>query len=1066
MALPRLGELLERSFERPECTGLARLPARSALSPYPDAASARRGGVSPRVLSLDGRWRFLGVGSPAETPEDFAEPGFDDAAWRTIDVPGAWTMQGFDRPHYTNVVMPFAADPPHVPEANPTGLYRTRFALPEAFAGRRAVLEFGAAESVLYVWVNGRAIGLSKGSRLPAAFDVTDALRPGENVVAAAVVRWSDASWIEDQDQWWHAGLTRGVTLTATDDGWLHDVAVTATLDADLATGLLHARAEVGFRGAPQAGWRVEFRLETQDGRALHRGPLGGPVPRFEHGSPLREFVSAMQFAGPFVDATLRVPRVRAWSHESPELYRLVVELRDAEGRVREAVAQRVGFRRVEIAAGELRINGKAVLIRGMNRHEHDPRTGRTLDLASMRRDLVLMKQHHVNAVRTAHYPNDPRFYELCDELGLYVVDEIDLESHARQKSLCHDPRYAAAILDRGMRMVLRDRGHACVILWSLGNEAGYGAVHDAVAAWIRRTDPSRPIQYEGALMEAWHAHELRVAAGERGSGRAVDAPVTDVICPMYASIDALVAWARDAAGRKPLILCEYSHAMGNSNGSLADYWEAIERQRGLQGGFVWEWCDHGLLQEARDGTERFAYGGDFGDEPNDANFCCDGIVGPDRTPHPALLEHKHLGRPIRVRAKDLRRGRVELESRRDFTPLRGVRGRFVVSVDGRAVQRGRVPIPALEPGERREVRLPLRAPSRTAGQEAHVTLVFETARSSAWAPAGFELAREQLALPARGAHELPPRARRARVRPAGPRVQPEIALDEATGRLTTLAIAGTELLAAAPRLALWRAPTDNDGVKQGPTSAVLGVRRKWLAWGLDRLRDELEVAFVVDLPDGARELRAERRWIGADAEQPIRERERVRVLPGGDVLFEHAVEIPPRYDDLPRIGVELALAPGFEDVEWLGLGPHECYRDRRAAAIVGRFAARVDALFEPYVVPQEHGNRCGVRWVALRAGDGPGLLLVPPRDGEFSASHFTAADLYGARRADDLVRRPETIVHLDLRNRGLGTASCGPDTLPRYRIGSGTHRFAWRLRAFDPKREDPGVLARERRRG
>jgi beta-galactosidase len=1054
--LPRLEDLLEKSFATPELVGLGRLPARSPLTPYPDAAAARHGAVSSRAIALDGRWRFLGVGSPDEAPADFAEPGFDDSAWRTIAVPGSWTLQGFDRPHYTNVVMPFAAEPPAVPERNPTGLYRTRFALPEAFAGCRVVLEFGAAESVLYAYVNGRAVGLSKGSRLPAAFDVTDAVRSGENTVAAAVVRWSDASWIEDQDQWWHAGLTRGVTLTATDEGWLQDVVVAATLEDDLATGVLRARAEVGFRGAPPAGWRVDIRLETLAGRPLHRTALGGVVPRFEHGHPLREFVSAMQFTGPFVEAALRVPRVARWSSESPALYRLVVELRDAEGRAREAVAQRVGFRRVEIAGGELRINGRAVLIRGMNRHEHDPRTGRTLDVASIRRDLVLMKQHHVNAVRTAHYPNDPRFYDLCDELGLYVVDETDLESHARQKSLCHDPRYAAAVLDRGMRMVMRDRNHPCVILWSLGNEAGYGAAHDALAAWIRRTDPDRPIQYEGALMEAWHAHEGRVAKGER-SGAEVDAPVTDVICPMYPTIDAMIAWSKAAAGKKPLVLCEYSHAMGNSNGSLADYWEAIERHRGLQGGFVWEWCDHGLVQEGADGRERFAYGGDFGDEPNDANFCCDGIVGPDRTPHPALLEHKHLGRPVRVRAKDLRRGRIEVESRLDFTELRGVRARFAVSVDGRTVQRGRVPLPRIGPGERREVRVPLRAPVLAPGQEAHVTFSFETARESAWAPAGFLLAREQLAFPAR--------ATRARVRRATAALAPEIVLDEATGRLAGLAVDGAPLLAAAPRLSLWRAPTDNDGVKQGPTSAVLGVRRKWLAWGLDRLREELEVAFVVDLPDGARELRAERRWLGADPEEPIRERERIRVLPSGEVLFEHAVDVPPRYDDLPRLGVELALAPGFEELEWLGLGPHECYRDRRAAAVVGRFTARVDELLEPYVVPQEHGNRCDVRWAALRAADGPAVLLVPPKGGELSASHFSAADLYAARSVADLVRRPETIVHVDLWNRGLGTASCGPDTLPRYRIGSGSHRFAWRLRVFDPKREDPAVLARERTR-
>jgi beta-galactosidase len=1072
VSIPGLDALLERFYELPECVGLGRLPPRAALTPYPDAASARAGGPSPHRLSLDGRWRFRLVPRPADAPADFARPDFDDRDWGEILVPGAWTLQGHDRPHYTNVVMPFAAEPPRVPEKNPTGLYRTRFALPEAFEGRRVVLHFGAAESVLVAYVNGHAVGLSKGSRLPAEFDVSDALRPGENVVAAAVVRWSDASWIEDQDQWWHAGLQRGVHLEASAAVYLADLHAEATLADDLATGLLRVRAEVGFQGVPEPGWRVEFRLETQDGRPQQRGALGGEVPRFEHGPPLVEYLSGMRFAGPFVEAELRLPKVRAWSSESPHLYRLWAELRDPTGQVREGVALRVGFRRVEIRRGSLLVNGRRVLIRGVNRHEHDPDLGRAVSLDSMRRDLVLMKQHHVNAVRTSHYPNDPRFYDLCDELGVYVVDESDLESHARQRSLCHDPRYAAAILDRGMRMVLRDRSHACVILWSLGNEAGYGAIHDALAAWIRRTDPSRPLQYEGALMEAWRAHEARVAGLADPAAPEpppLDAPATDVICPMYPSIAALVAWSKREAGRKPLILCEYSHAMGNSNGSLADTWAAIERHPGLQGGFVWEWCDHGLRARAPDGREYFAYGGHFGDEPNDANFCCDGLVGPDRTPHPGLLEHKKLGQPVRARALDLARGRLELESRRDFLDLSDLRARFVVTVDGRAVQRGRVPLPRVAPGARVALRLPLRRPRLAPGEEAHLTLHFETARACAWAPAGFEVACEQLALPARAPR--PPALRpagRVRAERSAGRLRLEAGdvsaeLDEASGDLVALALRAVPLLAAPPRLELWRAPTDNDGVKQGPTSAALGVRRKWLAWGLPELRCECEGVRVRDRRGGAAEIEVHRRWLGADPKAPILQRERLRVLPSGDLCFEEEVLVPALYDDLPRLGVAFALPAGFEEVEWLGLGPHECYRDRRAAARVGRYRLRVDDFLEPYVVPQEHGNRCDVRWIALRGGAGAGLLAVPPARGEFSAGHASAADLYAARTRLELARRPETIVHLDHWNRGVGTGSCGPDTLPRYRIGAGRHRFGWRLRPFDPRREDPGALARQR---
>jgi beta-galactosidase len=1072
MPVPGEGALLARSWERPECTGIGRLPARGALWPHPDADSARRGGDSPWVLDLDGRWRFRLVERPEDAPADFAEPGFDDRGWAEIEVPGAWTLQGFDRPHYTNVVMPFEADPPRVPEKNPTGLYRTRVLLPEAFEGRRVVLSFGGAESVLYAYVNGRAVGMSKGSRLPAEFDVSDAVHPGENVVAALVVRWSDASWLEDQDQWWHAGLQRSVRMVATDRAWLADVHADAGLAADLATGVLRARAEVAFRGAPEPGWRVAFRLETLAGRALGGGERDGEVPIFQHGPPLLEFVSGMRFTGSAVCAELRVPGVARWSSETPHLYRLLVELRDPEGRVREASALRVGFRRVEVRRGKLLVNGEAVWIRGVNRHEHDPLRGRSPTPALTRRDLVLMKQHHFNAVRTSHYPNAPHFYDLCDELGLYVVDESDLESHARQRSLCHDPRYAAAILERGMRMVLRDRSHPCVILWSLGNEAGYGAAHDALAAWIRRTDPSRPLHYEGALMELWHALEARVQGLAGGPYRPVDAPVTDVICPMYASLAALAEWSKREAGRKPLILCEYSHAMGNSNGSLADYWEAIERLPGLQGGFIWEWCDHGLRASGPDGREHFAYGGHFGDEPNDANFCCDGLVGPDRTPHPALLEHKKLGQPLRVRARDLARGRVEIESRRHFGDLGGLRARFEVSVDGRVVQRGRAAVPRLAPGARAELRLPLRRPALQPGQEAHLLLVFETRAACDWAPAGFEIAWEQLALPWRGRRparaRTAPSARRRGVEATRCGGRWELAagalraeLDGESGALLSLSRAGAPLLAAAPRLDLWRAPTDNDGVKQGPTSAVLGVRRRWLAWGLDALREEPDARVAQRLRGGVFEATSERRWIGVDATAAVVQRQRLRLLPTGELAFDEEVVVPAPFDDLPRLGVTLALAPGMEQVEWFGRGPHECYRDRKAGARLGRFTARVDDFLEPYVVPQEHGNRCDVRWLAIGDGVERGLLLVPPARGEFSASHYTAADLYAAKTRLELVRRPETFVHLDLWNRGVGSGSCGPDTLPQYRIGAGRHRFRWRLRPFDPRREDPGVLAR-----
>jgi beta-galactosidase len=514
--------------------------------------------------------------------------------------------------------------------------------------------------------------------------------------------------------------------------------------------------------------------------------------------------------------------------------------------------------------------------------------------------------------------------------------------------------------------------------------------------------------------------------------------------------------------------MCEYSHAMGNSNGSLADYWDAIERHPGLQGGFIWEWCDHGLRCTAPDGREHFAYGGHFGDEPNDANFCCDGLVGPDRTPHPALLEHKKLGQPLRVRAVDLRRGRLELENRQDFRDLRGIRARFEVTVDGRAVQQGPVPLPRLGPGKRGRLQLRLRRPALAAGQESHLTLRFETAEASDWAPAGFELGFEQLALPWPTPRPRPivpagrvrAESRGGRLRIVAGDVSAEV--DEAGGALVSLAWRGGELLASAPRLELWRAPTDNDGVKQGPTSAVLGVRRKWLAWGLDALATVPERVAWRARRGGAFEIQARRRLVGADPAAPVRQHERLVIWPSGDLCYDEEVVVPARFDDLPRLGIGLALAPGFENVEWLGRGPHECYRDRQAGAAVGRYEALVDDFLEPYVVPQEHGNRSELRWLALANLAGAGVLLVPPTGGDGSASHYSAADLYAAKTRLDLVRRPETHVRVDFWNRGVGTGSCGPDTLPRYRIGAGRHRFAWRLRPYDARAEDPGALARQ----
>jgi beta-galactosidase len=1062
-----IGVAGERTWATPEITGVGRLPMRSPLVPFPDVRSARTldRTSSPWFRSLDGTWRFLLFSRPEDVGDDLLAAEVDETEWGEAVVPGVWTVgrdggAPLDPPIYTNVRMPFPGGPPEVPVDNPTGVYRTTFRVPRHWRGRRIVLHVGGALSVLYVHVNGAPVGMAKDSRLPSEFDVTEQLRPGVNALTCVVVRWSDASHVEDQDQWWHAGLHREVFLYATDRVHLADVKAIAGLADDGVTGTVDVTAKVGFTSAREVtpGWTVDAVVEPLAGRPDGRPPVAGEVPHV---------VLPYLFEGHVVRLHLEEPDAEVWSAERPALYRLVVRLLDPGGEVREVVAQRIGFRRVEVRDRRLLINGQPVLVMGMNRHDHHPDRGPAVTVDDMRSDLVAMKAHNVNAVRTAHYPNDHRFLDLCDELGLYVVDEANFESHAWITSLCHDPRYREALVERVSRMVERDKNHPCVIAWSLGNESGYGPGHDAAAAWVRRYDPSRPLHYEGAV--GWDLD--------------AEAPVTDLVCPMYATIDAIVAWATAAREvRRPLILCEYSHAMGNSNGSLADYVEAFEGHDGLQGGFVWEWKDHGLRQRLPDGRQRFAYGGQFGDEPNDANFVADGIVGPTVEPHPALREFAHLAAPVRVTAteSELRRRRVRIHNRRWFTDVADLRASWSIAVDGHEVETGPLELPGIGPREDATVTVPWSRVRLAAGQVAHLVVRVTTAKATPWAHAGHEVAHAQLSLPWR-----------ARPRPDAPRVGPvahlrdvgtgrvevtvgalAIEADDATGELLTTRWDGEQLLHRPPELDLWRAPTDNDGIKAfldrhdvwtDERGKPLG---RWLAWGLDHLH-RMPVGGSVRA-DGDRVVvsRREKVW-GADPSIVTTHRQQVTVHPTGDLVFDDEVDVPDAWDDLPRVGVSFTVAPGLAELEWFGGGPDECYPDRRAASMVLRHRSSVAGQFVPYLVPQEHGLHGDTRWFAIHAGAalGFGGLLVAaeePSAFAFSASHHTAADLFAAADLTELTPRSEVTVHVDAAHRGLGTLSCGPDALPRYLVGPGRHRWRWRLRPFTAS-EDPAALARSR---
>ncbi|HUR76645.1 MAG TPA: glycoside hydrolase family 2 TIM barrel-domain containing protein [Acidimicrobiales bacterium] len=613
------------SWARPEAIAFGRLPMATHL-----------GRDDEGMLSLDGPWRFTLVPKPESVSPDHLDG--DTARWATIQVPGCWTMQGFDRPHYTNVQMPFPGPPPSVPRHNPTGVYRNTVTIPDSWDGRRVVLHVGAAETVLYVFVDGVAVGMGKDSRLPHEFDITRFVTAGQGVeLALVVVRWSDATYLEDQDHWHHAGLHRSVFVYATPVVHIADVHAIADYDRDELLASLTAHVIVDGRPASIRNWRV---------RVACGGASAEAAARFEHESWV---VNSFAFEGRGATVSFAVPAAAPWTAETPHLHALRVELVDGGGTVVDCVGLDVGFRRVEIVDAQLKVNGRPILVRGVNRHDTDARRGKAVTRSSIERDVALMQQHNFNAIRTAHYPNDPYLYEVCDRMGMYVLDEANIESHAYLRALTKQPAWTAAMLERVARMARRDKNHPSVIMWSLGNESGVSPAHHAAAAWLRAYDTTRPVHYEGGISEDQMAEGGQSYRPEI-LGR--DRPETDVIAPMYPPVDALIEWAQGGPPVKPLIMCEYIHAMGNSCGDAEAYWDAIRAHSGLQGGFVWDWADQALVQTMPDGSERLAYGGDFGDYPHDGAFCMNGLVDTNRVPHPSLYELAHVMSPVQIRAE------------------------------------------------------------------------------------------------------------------------------------------------------------------------------------------------------------------------------------------------------------------------------------------------------------------------------------------------------------------------------------------------------------------------------
>ncbi|MCT2591470.1 DUF4981 domain-containing protein [Streptomyces sp. N2-109] len=967
-------------------------------SPYYADVSPGRGTLPPRAwyarsdarrLILDGSWHFRLSPTAEAHDASFAGDGFDpgtDPGWHTVTVPGHWVLQGHGAPAYTNTRYPFPVDPPHVPDENPTGDHRRVFDLPADWpGGGGCVLRFDGVESCARVWLNGQELGDFQGSRLPHEFEVGRLLRPRGNVLAVRVHQWSAGSYLEDQDMWWLPGIFRTVALLHRPQGSVADFTVHSAYDHRDGHGVLRVLSEPGGRvSVPGLG------LELETG------------------------------------ATARVP-VEPWTAETPRLYDATLTTGG------ESVPFRIGFRTVAVEDGVLRANGRRLLFRGVNRHEFHPETGRTLDEETMRRDVVLMKQHNINAVRTSHCPPHPAFLDLCDELGLWVIDECDLETHGFthvdwRGNPVDDERWTPALLDRARRMVERDKNHPSVVIWSLGNECGSGSGLTAMARWIRSRDPSRPIHYEND-----YAY-----------------PDSDLHSRMYASHAEVEEIGRREGPAKPFILCEYAHAMGNGPGGLSEYQRLFEAYERCQGGFVWEWNDHGLLRHTEEGQPYFAYGGDFGEEVHDGNFVCDGLVFPDRTPSPGLVEYKKVIEPVRLTG-DGAAGTVRVANLHDFADLTHLSLEWSYEVDGEAVGAGTLPLPAVPAGGSAELALPA-PPSTDRHGEAMWTLRAVLAGDTSWAPGGHLVAWAQLPAPA------PARGRDETGRGVAPHrdgqrltLGPAV-FDAATGALTRLGAVPVRGL----RLDVWRAPTDND--EGAPWVPGSGPGAAWRELGLHRMRHRVDavetdgeaLAVHSRIAPAASDLalRTVYRWSWAGGERdPLRLI--VTVEPEGEW------DCP-----LPRLGVRLELPAAYDQVRWFGGGPGEAYPDTRAASVVGRWASGVDAMQTPYVRPQENGARADVRWTELHDGTGAGLRVDAGEDHFWlTARRWTDEALDAATHTPDLVPGDTVHVHLDHAQHGIGSASCGPGVLPQHRLAAGPARFSFTLSALDTAGDGEAVI-------
>ncbi len=995
---------------------------------------------SSLIKSLNGKWKFNLANKPSDRPYWFFKDDFDTRKWDEIKVPANWEMEGYDYPIYTNVKYPHEKTPPVIQDFyNPVGSYKRTFEIPSNWKGKDVIAHFGAVSSCMNIWVNGEYVGYSEDSKTPAEFNITKYLRKGKNSLAVEIFRWSDASYLEDQDFWRMSGITRDVYLKARSPQQIQDFKIYSGLDSLYSTGNFQAAVDVLNLGDKTKSAVIEAKL-------------------FDGDKLVKEFSKKLPVGKTNVLFNLAIPKVKQWSAEIPNLFELILTLKNADGIV-EVIRQDVGFRTTEIKNGKLLINGKYVYMKGVDLHEHNDKTGHVQDKETMLLDIKTMKEHNINAVRTSHYPQPELWYELCNKYGLYIVDEANIESHGMgygKESLAKNPAWKKAHLFRTQNMYERDKNQPCIITWSLGNEAGNGINFEATYDYLKSVDQTRPVQYERA------GHNYN----------------TDIFCPMYMRIEGMEKYALTKPD-KPLIQCEYAHAMGNSVGNLQDYWDLIEKYDALQGGFIWDWVDQGLLTTNDAGEEYWAYGGDFGPDtvPSDGNFCNNGLVDPDRAVKPALLEVKKVYQNIGFDAVDLKNGTISIKNKYSFLNLSEFDFEWIVTGDGKIISNGTLKDIDLAPGEITTQHIKYKVKPEP-GVEYFLTIKAKLKKEDNLVEAGTELAAEQFKLPVS-----------KMVMKTGTATFPELKLTE-KGDITTVSGNGfsisfdkkagvvssfksgeTELLKSGPVPNFWRAPTDNDF-----GNGTYKRNRVWRKAGENRKVVDATVSKI-----GKNKVMVNLKFNLMDEEnEPIAIYSSNYVVYGsGDVVVHNFFKMTK--EELPHIlkmGMNLVMPRSFDQMSWLGRGPQESYWDRKTAAFVGLYSGTVADQYWAYLRPQENGNKTDVRWMTITDKTGTGLLFTGLPLLEVSAHHNIMEDFESPERTDgrqrpgtkvvnrhttDVKPRNLTSVNIDFKQMGVGgDNSWGAHTHPEYQLLKNQYSYSFRMRAISGD-DNPEKLARMR---